>query len=143
MLAKKISYDSYDYADYKEHVIRENVQKEKAQEVCNTSLRRQVAMIVGMTLMFAFWMAMRSDVFIQNGYELVAMKKQEAEAIKTIEYMQVGLSKLKSPERIAAMAAKIGMVPADKNLYVTAQGAVTPEAEKGLAEKSRTVWNKE
>ena len=131
MLAKKIQYDYYDYQDYKYEEATLPQVKAKPKAVCNTALRKKAFAIVIMTLFFAFYMVMRNDVFIQNGYTLVQMKEQEAELVKNIEYSKVNLAKAKSPERITVLAAQLGMVPADKNVYVS---AVQQTTEQNIAD---------
>lgn len=116
MLARKYSYDYYEYENRQQQ--QETVYVKR--EVCNTALRKKVLAIVLMTLLFAFYMVMRNDVFIQEGYALVKLKEQEAELVKNIEYTKVNIAKAKSPERITVLAGGLGMVQADKNVYVNA-----------------------
>jgi cell division protein FtsL len=129
MLARKLyDYQEYDYESYANHSYERVRQEEHAAvaqpaaQTCDTALRRRVAALVLMTLLFAFCMVMRSDVFIQNGYELTELKSQETKLLKNIEHLQVTLAQSRSPERITALAGAIGMVAADSNLYVRAEG---------------------
>jgi cell division protein FtsL len=115
-----VARDKYGRGQYAENCARTRT---VAREDHNTALRRQVALLVFMTLLFAFYMVMRSDVFIQNGYELTKLKQQEVELIKKIEYLQVNLTKAKAPERITVLAEKLGMTAADRNMYVKTAGA--------------------
>ena len=137
MLARKHEYD-YEY--YDEYAFQEKTTP-VFEKKCNFSLRRKVVSLVVMTLMFAFYMVMRTDVLIQQGYELVAIKKQEVEIVKNIDFLNVNLAKAKSPERITALASKIGMVPADKSLYVSSKTKEeAPKKDKG--NEIDTAWNK-
>ena len=118
MLARKLDYDNYRQTEYA-------VPEKKAEKFvlheetpCNSELRKKVLAIVAMVLFFAFYLVMRNDVMIQNGYTLGTLKKQEVEMMKNVEYMQVNLAKAKSPERITVLAGQIGMVTAEQNIYV-------------------------
>ena len=145
MLARKLRYEhEYEYEYYAGKSAAAHQQATDAIRVsapavrvpvCNTVLRRRVAAVVIMILAFAFCMAMRSDVFIQNGYKLNELRKQENELIKNIEYMQVNLAKARAPERIIARAEQLGMVAANGNFYVRAVEAVENDSQKNSA------WN--
>lgn len=124
MLARKIApgYDNREHKDRKTE--KRSAIKYKQ---FNTTLRRQVATLVVMSLFFAFLMVIRSDSYIQSGYKLVEAKRQEAQLVKDINYLELKLAKAKSPERIVTMAQKIGMVSTEHNLYVN---IVTPNSDK-------------
>ncbi|MDR3349239.1 MAG: hypothetical protein LBO03_06515 [Acidaminococcales bacterium] len=143
MLArKKTNYDEYDYfaaanERYTHGAADEDFIQEPSVRVrCNTVLRRQVALMVMTTLLFAFYMVMRSDVFIQDGYELTKLKKQEVELTKKIDYLQVTLAKAKAPDRITVLAEKLGMAAANRNMYVKA-GDGRPDREAKKTEKNK------
>ena len=144
MFARKIQYDQYDYSDYayKESVLPQVRSAHRV--VRTTALQTKVFAIVAMLLLFAFYMVMRADTERKNGNILLQMKTQEAELVKNIEYSKVNIAKAKSPERITALAAGLGMVTADKNVYVS---AVQPKQkqqtinEKGNSEFS-LAWSK-
>lgn len=140
MLARKNAYDYYNNHAQKERTIENSPVVVKNQ--CNTTLRRQVAVLVMMSLFFAFFMVIRSDTFIQNGYKLVEVKKQEAQLTKEIEYLEVQLAKAKCPERIVGMAEKIGMVSTERNLYVTLTSANINKDKKISNEQQAVVNNK-
>ena len=144
MLARKIQYEQYNYSDYayQEEVLPQVHSAPRSARA--TALRTKVFAIVAMLLLFAFYMVMRADTERKNGNILVQMKTQEAELVKNIEYSKVNIAKAKAPERITALAAGIGMVTADKNVYVS---AVQPKQkqqtinEKGNSEFS-LAWSK-
>ena len=149
MLARKLrNYEEYDYdtASTQEHargLDAEDTLQDKtfARVRYNIVLRRQVALMVLTTLLFAFYMVMRSDVFIQNGYELTKLKSQEVELTKKIEYLQVNLAKAKAPDRIVSLAEKLGMTAAERNIYVKAGGAGETEKVKKEQKEIAAVWN--
>lgn len=139
MLARKTAYDDY----YNNHAYDERTtEKRRAapSEQYNTTLRRQVAVLVVMSLFFAFLMVIRSDTFIQSGYKLVQVKKQETQLMKEIDYLEVKLATAKSPERIVDLAQKIGMVSTEHNLYVS---LATDKADKDkkMIDKQQAVVN--
>jgi len=138
MLARKSAYDYYDNHAYEERTTENRTAQPKEQ--CNTTLRRQVAILVVMCLFFAFLMVMRSDTFIQSGYKLVEAKKQEAQLMKEIEYLEVKLAKAKSPERIVGLAEKIGMISTEHNLYVSLTNNNSGK-EKKMVDKQQAVVN--
>ena len=131
MLARKLDYDYYKQTEYaapekkaEKFVLHEEVE-------CDSQLRKKALAIVAMVLFFAFYLVMRNDVMIQNGYTLGALKKQEVEMMKNVDYMQVNLAKAKSPERITVLAGQIGMVTAEQNIYVGgANSEIKPEQKE-------------
>jgi hypothetical protein len=147
MLARKLDrytyedYDAYSASRYEVPKIPEWDASAKTGE-CNRKLRRRAASAVIMVLAFAFYMVMRSDIFIQNGYELTRLKKEEAEIIKQVEYLEVVLAQARSPERIAALAAQLGMAPAESTLYVEHQPFIEQDNAVSQTAEMTTAWRR-
>ncbi len=132
MLARKIDYDYYRYEQYTLNNEYEQQAIEMPKKVYNTKLRFRAKVLVFMVLSLYFCMVMRSDAFIQKGNELLAMKKQETEITRNIEYMQINLARDKAPQRIIALAEKNGMVSANKNLYISVASTEKVDKEKQI-----------
>ncbi len=143
MLARKLDYPEYDYTAYETYedtVYTEPSVRQKPRAVYTKNLRCEFSILVGIVLFFAFFLVARGDVSIRKGYELVAAQRQENELIKNNEHLKVHLAGLKAPERITGMALQIGMIPADKNIYVKAgpSGQTAPKEDK-----LRMAWKKD
>ncbi len=142
MLARKINYyEEHEYTGYEKIDAQEQI-RPYTRPVCNTSLRRQVATLVLVVLSFAFLMVMRSDVYIQKSYELGALQREEAVVVKNNEHLQVRMAALKAPERITTLARGLGMVNADKNMYVSAAAGKTAPVAPDV-DKTRTAMKKD
>lgn len=106
----------------------------------NRSLRvRCLTLAVFLTVMGVFVMA-RSAMIVSEGYALVEMKSQAIKLDKENEVLRLEVAKLKSPQRIQAIATtQLGMVvPANVYCAVNAQ---PKESQTAAAEKEGGLVN--
>lgn len=114
----------------------------KIVQKADKQLRVKCLLLVSMAMLIAVVTTMQSAAIVQAGYDLVKVKSQVAKMEKENELLRLDIAKLKSPQRIEAIAIKeFGMV-IPKNAYFAAAPALTaeqsltvPAQPDGIAEK--------
>jgi cell division protein FtsL len=106
----------------------------------NTALRVKCLTVVLLLAITAMFITIRSEVIIRAGYDLVQTKAQLIKAEKENELLRLDIAKLKSPQRIQAIATtELGMVvPA--NVYYAANDVKTSGDSNFVSAKEQTVW---
>jgi len=83
----------------------------------NIPLRGKCLVTVLLVAVIAIFVTMRSEAIIRTGYELVQMKSQALSLQRENELLRLDIARLKSPQRIQAIASiELGMVM-PQNVY--------------------------
>lgn len=105
----------------------------------NTGLRAKCLTVVVLLALIAMFVTMRSEAIIRAGYDLVQTKAQLMKVEKENELLRLDIAKLKSPQRIQAIAAnELGMViPPD--VYCAANNE--KQAPGVAATEKQSLWS--
>lgn len=100
------------------------------------ALRAKCLVTIMLLAAIAVVATVRSEAIVRNGYDLVQMKSKTLSLQKENELLRLDIAKLKSPQRIQAIATtELGMVM-PKGVYCAAShvesAPVAAEKEKGL-----------
>jgi cell division protein FtsL len=102
----------------------------KIVQKADKQLRVKCLILVSMAILIAVVTTMQSAAIVQAGYDLVKVKSQVAKLEKENELLRLDIAKLKSPQRIEAIAMnELGMV-IPRNAYFAV--AATPSADQSL-----------
>jgi len=83
---------------------------------------RFFAIILSLTVM-AMILTLQSSLIVKNGYDVVQIKSDIGKLEKENDFLQLDIAKMKSPQRIQAIAAKdLGMI-APQNIYHASAGS--------------------
>ena len=107
----------------------------------NIELRGKCLFTVLLIAAIAIFITMRSEAIIRSGYELVQMKSQALSLQRENELLRLDIAKLKSPQRIQAIATiELGMVMPQTVYCADSAGQsveVTREKEKTMVSVSK------
>lgn len=101
---------------YDEEVQVSNIDKNLDLKI-NNEFRNKCLILISLILFLAMVTMVRSEMVVNNGYELVQLKGQVNKLDQDNERLKLDIAKLKSPERIQTIAVgKLGMtIP--QNVY--------------------------
>ncbi|VBB06226.1 cell division protein ftsl [Lucifera butyrica] len=106
----------------------------------NVGLRNKCFIVVFIGAIMAMVITARSEAIIRAGYDLVQVKAQVAGLEKQNELLRLDIAKLKSPQRIQAIATKeLGMVVPTNVYCAAAKPQKNSAAGINVAEKEQSV----
>lgn len=105
----------------------------------NTGLRAKCLIVVVLLALIAMFVTVRSEAIIRAGYDLVQLKAQLIKAEKENELLRLEIAKLKSPQRIQAIAAnELGMVVPPDVYVINSEHQVRGEMAAG---EKQNLWS--
>lgn len=134
LVSKKQEWDLY-----QEQPVIDNTAQ---QPVVNTVLRVKLLTVVTLLALIAMFITVRSEAIIGAGYDLVQSKAQLIKAERENELLRLDIAKLKSPQRIQAIATKeLGMVVPPDVYHAAGSAPPKPETQESLAtESGQGMW---
>ena len=126
MLAER--KEDYEYYDYEEPLYEEPqeiakpqlelVKPPKMRTRLDTKMRSRCQMLFIIVAVLAMAVTVRSGISASRGYALVAVQQQAQQIEQENERLRIEIAKLKSPNRIKAIAAEsLGMEVPDKMYF--------------------------
>lgn len=107
---------------YQEQSIPKHASPAKAPKL-DVDLRSKCLLLVALVAAMAIFTTVRSEMIVRAGYALVQTKAQATAIEKSNEHLKLEIAKLKSPQRIKAIAVtKLQMIVPEEAYFASKSG---------------------
>ena len=109
----------------------------KSKPAVNKRLRQKGLLLVAFMVLIAMAVTAQRELIVRTGYSVVTLKSQAATMEKENEQLRLEIAKLKSQQRIKAIATnQLGMVAPQALLYASAGDGKTANMQVKAEEKN-------